>query len=159
VTFAWSSIDKLIGWSRWRRALAGHAFPPSRARVAVWAVPGIEALVPTLALLGRPRAAAAVALAAIVVFSAALVRLALRDGARVSCGCFGRGSIDVRVALGRNAALAAAAVASWTSASPDPQLQLPRAGDSLPALLLAGAITAAVITGWRAAIWLQKGSV
>jgi hypothetical protein len=93
-----------------------------------------------------------------VVFSAALVRLALRDGARVSCGCFGRGSIDVRVALGRNAALAAAAVAWWTSASPDPHLQLPRASDSLPALLLAGAVAAAVITGWRAGVWLRRGS-
>jgi hypothetical protein len=159
VTFAWSSVDKVGGWSRWRRALAGHAFPPSVARTAAWAVPGTEALVPALALLGRPRAAAVVALAAIAVFSAALVRLALRDGARVSCGCFGRGSVDVRVALARNAALAAAAVASWASASPDPQLQLPRAADSLPALLLAGALAAAVITGWRAATWLRRGSV
>jgi uncharacterized membrane protein YphA (DoxX/SURF4 family) len=158
VTFAWSSIDKVGGWSRWRRALAGHAFPPRVERVAAWAVPGTEALVPTLALLGRPRAAAAAALAAILVLSAALVRLAMRDGARVSCGCFGRGSIDVRVALVRNAALAAAAVASWTSPFPDPPLQLPRADDSLPALLLAGALAASVITGWRAAIWLRKGS-
>jgi hypothetical protein len=158
VTFAWSSIDKIGGWSRWRRALEGHAFPPSVARIAAWAVPGTEALIPVLALLGRPRAAAAVALAAIVVFSAALVRLALRDGLRVSCGCFGRGSIDVRVALGRNVALAAAAVASWTSPFPDPHLQLPRADDSLPAMLLAGALAASVITGWRAGIWLRKGS-
>lgn len=159
VTFAWSSIDKIGGWSRWRRALAGHAFPPSVARVTTWAVPGTEALVPALALSGRPRAAAAVALGAIVAFSAALVRLALRDGARVSCGCFGRGSIDVRVALARNAALAAAAIASWISASPDPRLQLPHAHDSLPALLLAGALAAGVITVWRAANWLRKGSV
>lgn len=158
VTFAWSSIDKIAGWSRWRRALAVHAFPPIVARVAAWLVPGTEALVPALALLGRPRAAAVVALAAILVFSGALVRLALRDGARVSCGCFGRGSIDVRVALVRNAALAATAVASWISASPDPHLQLPRADESLPALLLAGALATAAITGWRAAIWLRKGS-
>ncbi len=159
VTFAWASIASSGGWSRWRRALAGHAFPPSVARVATWAVPGTEALVPALALSGRPRAAAAVALAAVVVFSAALVRLALRDGVRVSCGCFGRGSIDVRVALGRNAVLAAAAIASWMSAPPDPRLQLPRTDDSLPALLLAGALAVSVITGWRAAVWLRKGSV
>jgi hypothetical protein len=63
------------------------------------------------------------------------------------------------VALGRNTALAAAAIVSWMSASPDPHLQLPRADDSLPALLLAGALAASVITGWRAAIWLRKGSV
>ncbi len=159
VTFAWSSIEKIGGWGRWRRALADHALPPSVARIAVWAVPGTEALIPVLALLGRPRAAAAVALAAIGVFSAALGRLALRDGPRVSCGCFGRGSIDVRVALGRNAALAAAAIASWTSTSPDPHLQLPRAADSLPALLVAGGLAAAAITGWRASVWLRRGSV
>ncbi len=159
VTFAWSSIDKIGGWSRWRRALAGHAFPPGVAGIAAWAVPGTEALVPVLALLGRPRAAAAAALAALMVFSAALGRLAMRDGVRVACGCFGRGSIDVRVALARNVALGAAAVVSWISASPDPQLQLPRAGDSLPALLLVGALAAALITGWRATTWLRRGSV
>jgi hypothetical protein len=127
-------------------------------RVASWAVPAVELLVPVLALLGRPRAAAAVAFAVIVVFSAALVRLALRDGARVSCGCFGRGSIDVRVALARNAVLAAAAAASWVSAPPDPALPLPTGGEAVPAVLTAAALVVAAVTVWRTSVWMRRGS-
>jgi len=158
VAFAWSSIAKITGWSRWRRILATHALPPAVERIASGAVPAAELLVPVLALLGRERAAGAVALVAIVVFSAALVRLGLRDGARVSCGCFGRGSIDLRMALGRNAAFAALAAAAWASAPPDPLLRWPGAGDSFPAVLAAAGLTVAAVTGWRTSVWLRRGS-
>jgi hypothetical protein len=158
VAFAWSSIGKLTAWSRWRRALATYGLPPAVERVAAWGAPAAELLVPTLALLGRPRAAGAVAFAAIAIFSVALVRLAVRDGARVSCGCFGRGSIDVRLALLRNAALAAAAAASWASAPSDPVLRLPSGSDPVPALLAAASLTVAAITVWRASVWLRRGN-
>ena len=157
VSFAWAAVAKIAGWSRWQGALAAHALPPVPSRVAALGVPTAEALVPILALLGRPRAAAAVALVSIVVFSVALVRLALRDGARVSCGCFGRGSIDVRLALARNAVIAAAAMVSWSLATIDPVLRLPRVEDTLPALLVTGALAVAALTGWRAAVWLGRG--
>ena len=157
VSFAWAAITKIAGWSRWLRALAAHALPPKQARVAAWGVPAAEGFVPILALLGRPRAAAAVALVSIVVFSGALARLALRDGVRVSCGCFGRGSIDVRLALARNAVFAVAAMVSWSSATIDPVLRLPRVEDTLPALLVTGALAVAAVTGWRAAVWLGRG--
>ena len=101
-------------------------------------MPAAESLVLILMVLGRERAAAAVALASIVVFSLALVRLAVRDGVRVACGCFGRASIDVRLALARNVALAATAVAAWSLAARDPSFTLPDAGDTLPALLVGG---------------------
>jgi hypothetical protein len=156
VSFAWASISKVTGWSRWRRTLASHAFPPAMDRVAAWAVPMAESLVPILALLGRPRAAAAVALASIVAFSVALVRLAVRDGGRVACGCFGRGSIDVRVALARNLAIAVIAAAAWRSSSADPVLRLPHGSDTLPALLVTGALAVAAITAWRSAVWLGR---
>ena len=127
-------------------------------RVASWAVPAAELLVPVLALLGRPRAAGAVALASIVVFSVALVRLALRDGARVSCGCFGRGSIDVRLALARNVALAAAAAVVVVlgrsrirrSACPTEATRCPRC--SSPARWSSPAVTV-----WRTSVWLGRG--
>jgi hypothetical protein len=157
VSFAWAALSKITAWSRWRRTLAAHALPPMPARVAAWGVPTAESLVPILALLGRPRAAAAIALASITVFSVALVRLALRDGAHVACGCFGRGSIDVRLALARNAAIALAAVLSWSSAAIDPLLRLPRVEDALPALLVTGTLSVAAVTGWRAAVWLGRG--
>jgi hypothetical protein len=158
VAFAWSTIAKVTGWSRWRRTLATHAYPPAVERIALRAVPAAELLVPTLALLGRPRAAGAAAFFAIVIFSVALVRLGVRDGVRVSCGCFGRGSIDVRFALARNAAFAALAAAAWVSARPDPVLRWPDAGDSVPAMLTAAGLTVAAITVWRASVWLRRGS-
>lgn len=157
VSFGWASLSKVVGRSLWRRTLAAHALPPTAERVAAWAVPAVESLVPILALLGRPRPAAAVALVSTVVFSVALVRLALRDGARVACGCFGRGSIDVRVALARNPAIAVAAVVSWSSAPSGPVLRLPHAGDTLPALLVTGALGVAALTAWRTMVWLGRG--
>jgi uncharacterized membrane protein YphA (DoxX/SURF4 family) len=157
VVFAWASISKVTGWGRWRRTLTAHALGRRLERVATSAVPAVESLVPVLVLLGRERAAAAVALGSTVVFSVALLRLAARDGVRVTCGCLGRASIDVRVALARNLALAGAAIVAWSLAVPDPTLRLPEAGDAVPALLFAGALTVAAITVWRTAVWLGRG--
>jgi hypothetical protein len=159
VSFAWASASKLAGWGRWRRTLSAHALPRSVERLAAWAVPTTEALVPILSILGRERAAAAAALAFLVVFSLALVRLAARDGVRVACGCFGRASIDARVALVRNLALAAIAVVSWSRVAPDPSLTLPDTGDALPALLVVGALVVAAVTAWRSTVWLGRGKV
>ena len=157
VSFAWAAVSKLAGWSRWRRTLSAHALPRNVERLAAWAVPAAESLVPILTVAGRERAAAAVALASIAVFSLALGRIALRDGVRVACGCFGRASIDVRLALARNAALATTTVASWSLAAPDPSLMLPDGVDVVPALLVGGALTAAAVTAWRTTAWLGGG--
>ena len=157
VSFAWSSISKITGWVRWRRVVSSHAFPRVPERFAVWAAPAVESSVPILALFGYPRAAGAVALASLVVFSIALVRLALRDGTRVSCGCFGRGTVDVRLALARNLAFAAAAAVAWSSASARPLLQLPLADDAMPVLLVAGSLAVAACTAWRTSVWLGRG--
>ena len=156
VVFAWAALTKVVGWHRWRRALSSHALPRWVERVAAWAVPAVESLVPILTLLGRDRAAAAVALVSVLVFSIALLRSAVRDGVRVACGCLGRASIDVRVALSRNLALAVAAFVSFDLAVRDPALTSPQAGDALPALLFAGALATAVITMWRTAVWLGR---
>ena len=126
VSFAWSAISKITGWAAWRQVVAAHALPRAMERFAVVATPAVESLVPILALLGLPRAAGAVALASLVIFSVALVRLALRDGTRISCGCFGRGSVDVRLALARNIALAAAAAAAWSWAPSRPAARVAR---------------------------------
>jgi hypothetical protein len=154
--FAWSSVSKVTGWSRWRRTLSAHALPRWLERMAAWTVPAVESLVPVLALLGRERAAAAVALGSTAVFSVTLLRLAARDGVRVACGCFGHASIDVRVALARTLALAGAAVVSWSAGTPDPALRLPEAVDAVPALLFGGALSVAAITAWRTAVWLGR---
>src|SRR5918996_769165 len=72
IVFAWASVSKVTGWSRWRRTLSTHALPRRPEHVAAWVVPAMESLVPILTLLGRQRAAAAVALASLTVFSIAL---------------------------------------------------------------------------------------
>jgi hypothetical protein len=157
VVFGWAAVAKIAGWNRWRRALSAHALPPPVERVAAWGVPAAESLVPILTLLGRERAAAALAVASVALFSIALVRSATRDGVHVACGCFGRASIDVRVALARDLALAAAASVSFALAAPDPAFRLPEASDALPAVLVAGALAMATITAWRTAVWLGRG--
>ena len=110
-----------------------------------------------LTVLGRQRAAAAVAAIALVAFSVALVRVAGRDGGRVACGCFGRASIDVRLALLRNLALGVLAVVSWTGAGPDAALRAPSGADALPAMLVAGSLVVAALTAWRTAVWVGRG--
>jgi uncharacterized membrane protein YphA (DoxX/SURF4 family) len=157
VVFAWASVSKVTGWTRWRRTLSTHTLPRRAEHVAAWAVPAMESLVPILTILGRQRAAAAVALVSVTVFSIALLRPAARDGVRVACGCFGRASVDVRVALARNLGFATTAIVSWLLAAPDPALGVPEAGDGLPVLLFAGALTVAAITAWRSAVWLGRG--
>ena len=157
VSFVWAAVSKLVGWSRWRRTLSAHALPGNVERLAASVVPAAESLVPILVVAGRERAAAAVALVSIAVFSLALVRLAVRDGVRVTCGCFGRASIDVRLALARNAVLATTAIASWSLAAPDPSLVLPDGIDVVPAVLVGGALIAAAVTAWRATAWLGGG--
>jgi hypothetical protein len=75
------------------------------------------------------------------VFSLAIVRVRLRSGDHlVPCGCFGRrASVDVRVALARNAALGALGVLALTGPRADLPLGPPSSGEVVPVLLaLAG---------------------
>ena len=107
-------VDEGRGWRRWSSALSAQALG-SRARgVASWAVPTAEGAVAVLAISGLRMAAAGLALALLVAFTAHVVRLSVRTGERgLACGCFGgRDVIDVRTALTRNLALAATAVVS-----------------------------------------------
>ena len=158
VAFGWAAISKVVGARSWRRALHASVLPARIEHVVGWAVPLVEALVPALTLVGRGRAAAALAIAALAVFSIALVRAARVHGIRVPCGCFGRTVVDVRAALARNAALVAVAVFVSIDAPPDPALTAPSGPDLLPAIVAAGSLAAAALTGWRATSWLSRGN-
>jgi hypothetical protein len=120
-------------------------------------VPAVELVVPALAVAGRPRAAAVLGLAALVVFTSALVRAALRGGREVPCGCFGREAVDVRGALARNTLLGTLAVVAFVASPVDPPLAAPAAADAVPALLAGGALLAAAATAWRASVWFSRG--
>ena len=158
VAFGWAAISKVVGAHPWRRGLPAYVLPARIEGVAGWAVPPVETLVPALALLGRDRAAAGLAIAALAVFSTALVRAARLHGIRVPCGCFGRTVVDVRAALARNAALVALAVVVSIGAPPDPPLTAPSGLDLVPAILAAGSLVVAALTAWRAASWLSRGN-
>ncbi len=159
--FSWSAASKLLPTARWRRALAAHRLPGVVERIASWSVPVGEALVPVLVVLGYPRVGAAWALVLMGMFSIELVRVRGLVGVRVPCGCFGgRGTVDVRHALFRNAGLAGLAVfvlvlgvdraASWWP-------EVPGRADLVPLLVAASAVSAAMLTAWRASSWLAKG--
>jgi hypothetical protein len=157
MAFAWAATAKVLRSERWRRALAGHRLPARLERAAVWGVPAVELVVLALAVAGRPRAAAVLALAALVVFTSALVRVALRGGREVPCGCFGREAVDVRGALVRNTLLGILAAVAFVASPVDPPLAAPAAADAMPALLAGGALLAAAATAWRASVWFSRG--
>jgi hypothetical protein len=135
--FGWAALSKAARPSAWRAALRAHGLGGLELATAV-AVPSAELAVATVLLLVSARAGGAAALALLVAFSAALVRARFRSGdRRVPCGCFGRrASVDVRLALVRNAVLAALGVLAFTGSKPDaPPLGLPSSGEVVPALL------------------------
>ena len=157
VTFAWAALSKAAHRRRWRRSLADHALPRLVGHAAGWAVPAAEAFVVVLVAVGRARTAAGLALGSLILFSLVLVRSATHQGRNVPCGCFGGGSVDVRVAVARNVLLAAVAITAWVTSGPDPALPTPAAPEVLPALLAAGAVAAAAATAWRGSVWLRRG--
>lgn len=78
--------------------------------VTVVGVPMVEGAVPILFLAGASRAAAALSLALLAVFSMAVLRARRLQGNRVPCGCFGRATTrDYRVTVVRNSLLGLAA--------------------------------------------------
>ena len=159
VAFAWSGIAKAVAAPAWRRTLAGYALPPVVARLAEPLVPALEVLVPVAVIAGVPAAAGGVALALLAAFSLAIVRTRILVGARdVACGCFGGSRVrDYRVLLGRNALLAAAALAA-AGAPADPIVRpaLPSAAERLPFGLATTAVLVALLTVWRTTTWLGR---
>jgi Methylamine utilisation protein MauE len=148
--FGWAALSKLARPSAWRDALRAHGLGGFELPVAV-AVPMAELAVAASLLLVSARAGAAAALALLVAFSLALVRVRLRSGdRRVPCGCFGRrASVDVGLALVRNAVLAALGVLAFTGRQPDaPPLGVPSSGEAVPALL--------ALVGLALGVWVSR---
>lgn len=159
LAFAWAAAAKLLRPDRWRRALAAHRLGALEPVAAV-AVPASEALVPALVLLGRPWAAAALALALVAGFSLATVRARLAHGRLVPCGCFGRTrAVDYRLALARNLALAVAAMVA-AGAEPAGRLELraPAGMEVLPAVLAGLGVAVGVWAVTRSMRWLGRGA-
>jgi uncharacterized membrane protein YphA (DoxX/SURF4 family) len=159
--FTWAAASKIAKPAHWRRALTSYRLPPALERVAVWAVPASEALVPLLVVAGLSRVAAIWSVALLTVFTVTLVASPRRMDGRVPCGCFGaRGSIALRSAIARNALLLAVAVSVMIQGADAPAIWLPGSpalGDALPLALTLGALVAAVLVAWRVSVWLGRG--
>jgi methylamine utilization protein MauE len=154
VAFGWAAIAKFARRRSWRDALSAHDLPPWLHRLALGGIPAAEAAVAVLALLRLTTPAAIAALFLLATFSVAVVRSRLRSGRSIACGCFGRTRArDWRLALGRNAILAALAAASLLQAPLEPPAWRPPRGDEiLPALLAVGAVIVAVWVVRRTAV-------
>lgn len=110
LVLGWAAGAKLVRFNQWRQALSGYGLPPAVASVASVAVPVAELSVVGLMVAGRALAGAALTLGLLSVFSLSFPRLRLEPGNRVPCGCFGKAtSLDVRLLIARNGALAALA--------------------------------------------------
>jgi hypothetical protein len=106
LTFAWASATKLLRFSRWRRSLEGYGLRGTAADVVAAAVPPIELALAVLLVVGFRPVGAALSLALLATFSAAILRAARTRGSRLPCGCFGGDEArDYRLMLLRNAAL------------------------------------------------------
>ena len=92
--FTWAAASKIAKPARWRRALTSYRLPPALERVAVWAVPASEALVPLLVVAGLSRVAAIWSVALLTVFTVTLVASPRRMDGRIPCGCFGARGVD-----------------------------------------------------------------
>jgi hypothetical protein len=161
--FSWAAASKALEPARWRRTLDAHDLPVGRS-IAMFAVPGAEALVPLLVVSGWPRAAAAWALVLLVVFTAEAVRAWLRIGSHVPCGCFGgREPLEPRSLVARNAGLAAVAAVAFvrSPATPLPAALpgWPVAGEWIAAASVVAGLAVAGWTVWAAVRWLGRGEV
>jgi hypothetical protein len=142
--FGWASLAKLARIRSWRETLGGYALPRALHTIALPAVPLGEAGVPILAISGRIREAAALALVLLVVFCAAVIRARRIRGHRLPCGCFGRGKVrDYRLLLLRNAVLGLLSVAVVVREAHGRLLdgtRAPRASEAIPAFLIVVAL-------------------
>jgi hypothetical protein len=162
--FAWSAGSKVVAGRRWARTISDHRLPLSIQRVARVGVPFIEAVVPSLVIVGFHRAAAWWALLTLIGFSLELIRVRRPGTSAVPCGCFGgRRSVDLRAALARNATIGAiAAVATVATAHGwSPRLgwpDSPRSEAILPMVLASVGMAVAGLTAWRASVWVRRAA-
>jgi hypothetical protein len=161
--FGAAAFAKVAAPRRWRRAVAGYGVAGSSARLVIVAVPVAEGVIAALPLLGLRATAGLAALAALAVFSIAILVARVRGHRRLACGCFGNAETrDYRSLLVRNALLGAVAVGAWTSASDGwvgAAFRLPRIAELVPAAIVGVGIAS---IGWlvvTASIAVRRGRI
>ncbi|MDQ3752179.1 MAG: hypothetical protein M3333_04735 [Actinomycetota bacterium] len=103
-TFAWAAAAKAVWAAGWRTVVVGFGFRGRVEPIVAVGVPIVELAVALTILWGSAKAGAAMAMALVAAFSAAVVRARTLQGDRLPCGCFGRATVrDYRTMLARNA--------------------------------------------------------
>jgi hypothetical protein len=149
--FAHAAVTKALDRALFEQHLAAYGVPQALLGAAAIVVPLCEVLV-ALLLFTPWRAAGAALAVALLVFYAAAMAQALVRGRRLDCGCGGEPLAVSWTLVGRNAALVA--VASLTGAAMAPRLM--GVGDFLvvaAALLLACLLYAALHQVLRHRAW------
>lgn len=140
LVFGRAALIKLAHFPRWRATLLAHALPRPLQILALPIVPVAEAAVPVLALSGQARLSSALAVALLIVFSAAVIHGRIRQGEKLPCGCFGKRRVgDYRAMLLRNLGLGMTAAIVLAGKPGGPLLsglRGPHLGEAIPALLL-----------------------
>ena len=146
--FAWAAVAKVFVYRRWRQIVTRYGLPSGLDAVIAPVVPVGEAAIATTIVGFEPRVGAAAALAALSLFSFAIVRARSITGDRLPCGCFGGGEDrHYRTMLWRNAALGGlAAVVLFAR----PQHVLTRPSFPTGAELIPAAL---VVVGVALALW------
>jgi Methylamine utilisation protein MauE len=156
LTLGWAGVAKAVRFVPWRSSLVGYRLPRSVFPFVLLGLPILELATAALLLTSYTRTGAAMALALVAAFSAAIVRARAITGDRVPCGCFGETKTrDYRSMLVRNAALALAAAVVMVRGEGGGPLQgfaPPRAGELLPAALVIVGVAFVALVAWQAAL-------
>ena len=147
LTFGWAALAKFIRGDEWPPAVTRFGFRGGVAQTIVFAVPIAEITIVILFVVGAARAGAALTVALVAAFSAAITRARMVSGRRVPCGCFGKSrERDYRLLLARNAALALAA-ATVLLGPRDVSLAPPEGTEWMPVVL---SLVGAGVVAWAA---------
>ena len=145
-TFVAAGAAKLIRYPRWRSALDEYRFPGALAGWIAVGVPTAELGAVVLLVWVSQAVGAAVSLALLALFSAAIARVAVVRGSRVPCGCFGGDeSQDYRLLLGRNAFLCIACAAILLGGPEGSLVESMSGSDVLPLALATAGIAGIVV--------------
>ena len=162
VTFGWAAAAKVIRFASWRRALLRYRLTRGVFAAAVAGVPAAEAAIALAIVIGLARPGAALAIALLSAFTAAIARARAITGDKVPCGCFGKMTErDYRVVLGRNVLLAMAAAVVLLRAgthSPLEGLAAPQPSEVVPAALVVAGIALIVWVASQLGSWTSSGT-
>ncbi|MDQ3783783.1 MAG: hypothetical protein M3360_02725 [Actinomycetota bacterium] len=154
--FAWAAAAKAVWPAGWREAVGGFGLGQRAEPLVSVVVPVVELAVALTILWASARAGAALALALLAAFSAAVVRARSRQGDLLPCGCFGRATVrDYRTMLARNVVgggLAAVVLLAGDQAGILAAAGAPSGPELIPAALTCLGTVLVGWTLWRAGV-------